>query len=180
MTGAVGLFPWNFYGGSLAQETKTASTAQMVEEKSGSETGYPTALDLIELHDHWFGEDSQSAEAASTRNDATLAAPADRNTSAREQKPVIYRIKQCNPKASTDVDTREGKHADPQAPSDETITKTLARAEQVLQQTSELPQHSRLQASLSALEAALAGTDLTDLEAALAGKKAKQVQQANS
>ena len=180
MTGAAGFFPWSFGSGSKVQETKTADAEQTDETPNVGETICPTAFDLIELHSHWFGDDSKPAETIPTQNNGAVATPIERNTPAHEQEPVVYRIIKSDQMAPLDTELREGKQTDTQVSHDETIAETLAHAEQVLQQTPELPQHSRLRASLSALEAALAGTDLSDLEAALAGQEAPQKQRASS
>jgi hypothetical protein len=169
MMAAAGFFPWSF-GGSDAKTPATARqdagpTAQE-RDKGGNES--PNAFELIELHRSWFGNDGKEAELTPSSGGSPASA-VEQHEPAREQGSVVYRIIKSDHKTAQESEAAQQAHATTQAARRETIAETLARAEKVLQQLPELPRHSRLEASLSALEAALAGTTLSDLEAALAG-----------
>ncbi|HKJ63298.1 MAG TPA: hypothetical protein VKA94_15095 [Hyphomicrobiales bacterium] len=171
MTGATGFIPWSFGGEARSSETKTESVAQTAQQNDNGENAHPDAFELIELHSRWFGESNDQAAVAAAESKMPETTVVN-NALVRKQGPVVYRIIKSDQTAAKEApDTGQ---AEPQESRHESIAETLARAEQVLQQLPDLPhqpQHSRLQTSLSALEAALSGTTLSALETALAGRE---------
>lgn len=136
------------------------------------------AFELLDLHRRWFGDGREAAEAAPLTGKCDVKT-AERHDPSREQGTVVYRIVRSEPDAPCESEESRQASAAIEAERHITIAETLALAERVFQQLPELPQHSRLQASLSALEAALTGTTLSDLEAALAEQETSMKQQAS-
>ena len=134
------------------------------------------AFELLDLHRRWFGGDREAAETAPSTGKCDVKT-AERQDPSREQGTVVYRIVRSEPDAP--CESEESRQASAAIEAERHIAETLALAERVFQQLPELPQHSRLQASLSALEAALTGTTLSDLEAALAEQETSMKQQAS-
>ncbi len=116
------------------------------------------AFRLMEMHSHWFGN-AEDAGLAEKGGDAP------RQDSPPAMLMTLAPAKPAEPPPPPAAETAV------RAPSrQEAIAETLANAEKVLQTLQNLPPHSRLEASLTALQAALAGTSLDELEAALSGK----------
>jgi hypothetical protein len=169
MTGAARSFSRVFSGGEDMSSDEIASAG-------GADC--PDAFELLETHRQWFGGGREAAEPGSSAESSDVTT-AERQDASREQGTVVYRIVRSEPDAACESEESREASVAAEAERQKSIAETLALAERVFQQLPELPQHSRLQASLSALEAALTGTTLSDLETALAEQEISMRQQAS-
>jgi hypothetical protein len=166
MTGATSIFSWDFLSPASQNSTFESSAAEApASNMPAAGHNISDAFQLAELHQHWFGE-----RPSVTNPDRLSQDTGDHvsNGAERESGNIAYRVLEISSDAvEPDLDAltqRKGIAA----VTPENLAETLASAERVMQNLTDLPPHSRLEASLTALEAALAGVSLSDLEAALA------------